>query len=75
VFGELDKTMSPSKCRSVEIHETYSRNGCGKKVQIHEEKGEMKNLNESRMFHKFSKKHENNGRIRPLYLNSQSVSG
>jgi hypothetical protein len=38
VVGELGKTLSPSKCQIIEIHEVGSRNICGKKVQIYEKK-------------------------------------
>jgi hypothetical protein len=34
--GELGKTLSPSKCRVTEIHETGSRNSCRKRIQIYE---------------------------------------
>jgi hypothetical protein len=36
--GELGKTLSPSKCRIIEIHEVGSRNSCGKKVKIYEKR-------------------------------------
>jgi hypothetical protein len=38
VVGELGKTLSPSKCQIIKIHEVGSRNIYGKKVQIYEKK-------------------------------------
>jgi hypothetical protein len=35
---EFCKIPSPSKCRSIEIHETGSRNSCREKVQIYEKR-------------------------------------
>jgi hypothetical protein len=51
--GELDKTTSPSNRRSVEIHETYSRNGCRKKVQIYVKRVKLRILTSFECFTSF----------------------
>jgi hypothetical protein len=74
VLGNSIKPCHPRNV-SVEIDKTYSRNGCRKKVQIHGKRVKWRILTKFRMFHKFSEKHGNNGRTRPLCLNFRSVSG
>jgi hypothetical protein len=57
--GELGKTLTPSKHRIIEIHETGSRKGWYEEI-----------LSVFRMFHKsLDQKRESNGRTRPLYSN------
>jgi hypothetical protein len=51
--GELDKTTSPSNRQSVKIHETYSRNGCRKKVQIYEKRVKLRILTSFECFTSF----------------------
>jgi hypothetical protein len=49
---EFGKTLSPSKCRPIEIHETGSRNGCRGRYRFMK-KGDRKSPVEFQIFRKF----------------------
>jgi hypothetical protein len=72
---ELGKTLPPSKCRIVKIHETSSRSSYRKKVYISEKRVEWRVLTSFGCFASFWTKHENDGRTRALCLSFRLVSG